>query len=76
MTRVAVLSPLAGLALGAGAGWVFSRLGTPIPWMLGPLLTLAVLRVAGAPITSRRSPDGAMDHRDVARPVFHAARGT
>jgi uncharacterized protein len=54
MTRVAVLSPLAGLALGAGAGWVFSRLGTPIPWMLGPLLTLAVLRVAGAPITSLR----------------------
>jgi len=47
-----VLSPLAGLAVGAGAGWVFSRLGTPIPWMLGPLLTLAVLRVGGAPLTA------------------------
>jgi uncharacterized protein len=47
-----VLSPLAGLAVGAGAGWVFSRLGTPIPWMLGPLLSLAVLRVAGAPVSA------------------------
>jgi membrane AbrB-like protein len=52
MTRSAIAPPLAGLALGAAAGWACSRLGTPIPWMLGPLLTLALLRVAGANVTS------------------------
>ena len=39
-----------GLASGALAGWVCSRLHTPIPWMLGPLVTLAFLRVAGVGI--------------------------
>ena len=53
-------------ALGAGprrcgrrvalAGYVCSRLRTPIPWMLGPLVALAVLRVFGAPIDA---PPGA-----------------
>lgn len=52
MTPSAIVPPLAGLALGAAAGWACSRLGTPIPWMLGPLLTLALLRVAGANVTS------------------------
>jgi len=42
----------AGLALGAVAGWVCSRLHTPIPWMLGPLVTIAFLRVAGVRIGS------------------------
>lgn len=37
----------AGLAVGGAAGYVASRAGTPIPWMLGPLLTVAALRVAG-----------------------------
>ncbi|MEO5701698.1 MAG: AbrB family transcriptional regulator [Casimicrobiaceae bacterium] len=36
------------LALGATAGWICSRVGTPIPWMLGPLFTIALLRIAGA----------------------------
>ena len=40
----------AGLAVAAVAGWVCSRLHTPIPWMLGPLVTLACLRVAGVGI--------------------------
>jgi membrane AbrB-like protein len=40
----------AGLAVAAVAGWVCSRLHTPIPWMLGPLVTLACLRVAGVSI--------------------------
>ena len=31
----------AGLAVAAVAGWICSRLHTPIPWMLGPLVTLA-----------------------------------
>jgi membrane AbrB-like protein len=41
-----------GLAIGALAGWVMSRLHSPIPWMLGPLATLAVLRVAGLRIAA------------------------
>ncbi len=36
-----------GLAVGAFAGWLMSRVHAPIPWMLGPLTTLAFLRVAG-----------------------------
>jgi len=46
------LAALAGTAIGALAGWLFSRAGTPIPWMLGPLCSLAVLRVAGVPVTA------------------------
>ena len=42
----------AGRALGAVAGWVCSRLHTPIPWMLGPLVTIAFLRVAGVRVGS------------------------
>ena len=40
----------AGLAVAVAAGYLFSRLGTPIPWMLGPLTTVALLRVLGLPI--------------------------
>jgi len=36
------------LAVGALAGWICSLLHTPIPWMLGPLCTLAALRLGGA----------------------------
>ncbi len=39
---------LAGLGIGAIAGWLCARAGTPIPWMLGPLVTIALLRVSGA----------------------------
>jgi membrane AbrB-like protein len=52
MSARGTLEWLAGLAIGAGAGWVCTRLHTPIPWMLGPLLTLAALRVAGAPLAA------------------------
>ena len=48
----ALLPPVAGLVLGAAAGWVCSRFGTPIPWMMGPLVTVALLRVAGANISA------------------------
>jgi len=37
-------------AVGIGAGALCSFLHTPIPWMLGPLLALAALRVAGVDI--------------------------
>jgi uncharacterized protein len=52
MTIRAALPSVAGLGLGALAGWACSRIGTPIPWMLGPLFTLALLRVAGANVAS------------------------
>jgi membrane AbrB-like protein len=52
MKAAAGARALAGLALGAVGGWTFSRLGTPIPWMLGPMLTLALLRVSGVNVTS------------------------
>lgn len=41
---------VAALAIGAAAGVLCARIGTPIPWMLGPLFTIAFLRVAGAPV--------------------------
>jgi len=40
----------AALAIGAVAGYACSLLHTPIPWMLGPLFTLAFLRIAGMDI--------------------------
>jgi membrane AbrB-like protein len=52
MNTRGVAAWLAGLALGGTAGWLCSRIGTPIPWMLGPLFALAALRVAGAPIAA------------------------
>jgi membrane AbrB-like protein len=47
---------LAGLLVAVAAGYACSRLGTPIPWMLGPLTSLALLRVLGVPIDA---PPGA-----------------
>jgi hypothetical protein len=55
-SRAAWARGLAGLAIGIAAGWLCARIGTPIPWMLGPLFTLAVLRVAGVGVTA---PPGA-----------------
>jgi membrane AbrB-like protein len=48
VTRPWILRTIAALAIGAGAGWCFASLRTPIPWMLGPPFSLAFLRVAGA----------------------------
>jgi membrane AbrB-like protein len=45
----------AALAIGAAAGLLFSALKTPIPWMLGPLFAVALLRVSGVPVAA---PDG------------------
>jgi membrane AbrB-like protein len=47
---------LAGVVVGAVAGYVCSLLHTPIPWMLGPLVTVAMLKVLGAPVDA---PTGA-----------------
>lgn len=55
--RIAWVRWLGAYAIGAAAGALFSALNTPIPWMLGPLLALASLRVAGvdvaAPVSGR-----------------------
>jgi membrane AbrB-like protein len=52
MTRPAPQHWIAGLAIGGISGYVFAWMHTPIPWMLGPLLVLALLRVAGAPVAA------------------------
>jgi len=46
----------AGLALAIAAGSLCAWLATPIPWMLGPLFALAVVRVVGIDV---RAPAGA-----------------
>jgi len=46
------LQGAAGLALGAAAGALCNVLRTPIPWMIGPLVTLAFLRVAGVRVAA------------------------
>ena len=46
----------AGLALAIAAGSFCAWLATPIPWMLGPLFALAVVRVVGIDV---RAPAGA-----------------
>jgi len=45
---------VAALAIGASAGYVCARIGTPIPWMLGPLFALAALRVGGVDVAAPR----------------------
>src|SRR5258706_13101077 len=50
MTRHGMRNAALALAIGAAAGYVFAWLRTPIPWMLGPLFSLAFLRVAGVDI--------------------------
>ena len=52
MKRLAPRDWIAGLSIGAGAGYVFAWMHTPIPWMLGPLLVLALLRVAGVEVAA------------------------
>ena len=50
MTRRGASRALSSLAIGAVAGYACVLLHTPIPWMLGPLFSLAFLRVAGVDI--------------------------
>ena len=38
----------AGLALGVAMGALFSWIGTPIPWMMGPLVGMGVAQLCGA----------------------------
>ena len=50
--RQAWLRWAAALAVGTAAGYACMLLRTPIPWMLGPLFSLALLRVLGADIAA------------------------
>lgn len=36
-------------ALSTGAGWVFERIGAPLPWMIGPLILTAAIFMGPAP---------------------------
>src|ERR1700741_2458766 len=49
------INPAVALALGAAAGALFAWLRTPLPWMLGPLLAMAVCNFSGARL---RAPSG------------------
>jgi membrane AbrB-like protein len=78
--RVQWLQGSAGVAVGALAGWICSLLHTPIPWMLGPLVTLAFLRVAGCTSVRRRaggrSANGSSALRSaLLHPVRHSRSG-
>lgn len=43
----AVLIQIATLLAGGLGGWIFATLGVPLPWLLGSLLTIAALSLAG-----------------------------
>lgn len=38
---------LRALAVGLPAGWLFAWLDTPIPWMIGPMVAVAVINLCG-----------------------------
>jgi len=38
---------LKALAIAIPAGYLFDRLGTPIPWMVGPMIAVATLNLMG-----------------------------
>lgn len=47
--------------LSTGAGWVFERIGAPLPWMIGPLLLTAAIFMGPAPrltVPTRLRPIG------------------
>ena len=46
----------AALAISGLAGWAAATAHLPLPWMLGPLFSVAILRVAGLPL--RTLPGG------------------
>jgi membrane AbrB-like protein len=59
VTRTLLASPaLRALGIGLLGGLVFSRLRTPLPWMLGPMLAVAAARLArvnaSAPLRARQ----------------------
>jgi membrane AbrB-like protein len=45
--RARVPGIVKALAVGIPAGYLFRRLGTPIPWMIGPMVAVATLNLLG-----------------------------
>jgi len=45
---------LVTLAIAVAAGWGAAALRVPLPWMLGPLFSVALLRMGGAPLEAPR----------------------
>jgi uncharacterized membrane protein AbrB (regulator of aidB expression) len=43
---------LKALAVGIPAGYLFHRLHTPIPWMIGPMIAVASLNLMGVRMDS------------------------
>lgn len=43
---------LRALAAGVPAGWLFDRLDTPIPWMIGPMVAVAAINLCGVRVHS------------------------
>ncbi len=43
---------LRALVIGIPAGYLFHRLHTPIPWMIGPMIAVATLNLMGVPMHS------------------------
>jgi len=60
---------IAGLATCGAAGALCQVLGTPLPWMIGPLLAMALLRFSGADVTA---PHGG---REVGQIIIATALG-
>jgi len=54
--RDTLLNPLLSVALCVSTGALFDWLKTPLPWMIGPLVAMAVLNLSGARL---RAPWGA-----------------
>jgi membrane AbrB-like protein len=52
--RVLRRPALAGLLVCTLAGALFARLGAPLPWLIGPLLTMALCRFGGLPLGAPR----------------------
>lgn len=41
---------VATLALGTAGGWIASRIGLPLPWMMGPMLLVGATGIAGVTV--------------------------
>ena len=47
MTISAPVRHIASVAFAAAAGWIFALLHVPLPWLLGPMLSVGALGMAG-----------------------------
>lgn len=52
------VNPALALCVCAGAGFVFSWLRLPLPWMIGPLAAMALCNLAGAELPAPRGLSG------------------